>query len=392
MNIGIFGGTFNPVHNGHINLAGCYKEILKLDKILFVPTSTPPHKLTKNLADDKDRINMLKMAIEGISGFELSTMELERQGKSYTYDTLVEYSATHPDDNLFLIVGSDMFMSFHQWYKYKEMLKMVVLCTAARDDNDSLFEMRDYANNVLKIDQRRYFISKFPVVIASSSEVRENLKKGVSINSLVPTNVERYILENGIYFNDRVEQYKALVKSRLSEYRLHHSLCVADSAKQLAEKYGANQDKAYIAGLLHDVMKEESPAVQLRWIVKSGIMFTGLEKKMQKTFHAVAGEAYCKIALGIEDKEILSAIRYHTTGKKNMSLMEKILFVADFISADRVYDDVDVMRVKANISLDSAILYALGYTIGELTEKGALIHKDTLEAYNQMVSDKIDKE
>lgn len=392
MNIGIFGGTFNPVHNGHINLAGCYKETLKLDKILFVPTSTPPHKLSKDLAGDRDRINMLEMAIQGIKGFELSTMELERKGKSYTYDTIVEYKNHHPEDKLFLIVGSDMFMSFHQWYKYKEMLEMVVLCTAARDDNDSLFEMNEYAKNVLKIHKKDYFVSKFPVVIASSSNVRDNLKKDLRINFLVPTNVERYILENGVYFNDKVKQYKALVKSRLSEYRFNHSLCVADSAKKLAEMYGADKDKAYVAGLLHDVMKEESPAIQLRWIVKSGIMFTDLEKKMQKTFHAVAGEAYCKIALGIEDKEILQTIRYHTTGRKDMTLMEKVLFVADFISADRDYEDVDVMRVKANISLDSAILYALGYTIGELTEKGALIHKDTLEAYNQMVSYKIDKE
>lgn len=392
MNIGIFGGTFNPVHNGHINLAGCYKEILKLDKIIFVPTSTPPHKLAKNLANDKDRINMLKWAIKGIDGFELSTMELERQGKSYTYDTIVEYKELHPDDNLFLIVGSDMFLSFHKWYKYKEMLKLVILCTAARDGNDNLFEMRAYADKVLKIDQERYFISRFPVVIASSSSVRENLKRGLEIKALVPESVENYILENGIYFSDKLLQFKALAKSRLSEYRYYHSLCVADAAKKLAKKYGADEKKAYLAGILHDIMKEEAPAIQLQWIVKSGIMLSDLEKKSQKLYHAMAGEAYCRMALKFEDEEVLSAIRYHTTGKKDMTLLEKVLFVADFISKDRNYDDVEIMRFKSSISLESAIHYAMGYTIQKLTETGALIHPDTTETYNQMIKEKLEKE
>lgn len=381
MKIGIFGGTFNPVHNGHINLAGCYKEALGLDKIIFIPTATPPHKMAKNLASDLDRTAMLTLALRGIKGFELSGMELERRGKSYTYETLAAYKKEHPSDEVFLIVGSDMFLSFHEWYRYEDMLKMATLCTAARSETDSLTEMRDYADKVLGLKEQNYVISRFPVVLAASTAIRDNLMNGRPISGLVPEAVERYIYERGVYFETPEAHFKALVGYRLSEKRAYHSLCVADSAKALAERYGADPALAYRAGLLHDIMREENPMRQLQVLAQAGIIITPLEKNAVSLYHAMSGAVYCRDRLGVKDEALLNAVRYHTTGRAGMTLLEKIVFVADIISADRNYPDVNVTRRKAEASINEALLYGLEFTVNHLTSMGVPVHPDTLAAY-----------
>lgn len=387
MNIGIFGGTFNPVHNGHINLAGCYKEALHLDKIILIPTAAPPHKIAKDLASDRDRVAMLKMAIQGIQGFELSAMELERQGPSYTYDTLTAYRRQHPGDKIYLIVGSDMFLSFHEWYRYEEMLDMVILCTAARSQTDSLAKMEAYASDVLGLKEGDYIISRFPVVLAASTHIRQNLKDGLPITDMVPAQVERYIYEQGVYFHTPVSHYKALLTYRLSAKRAHHCYCVADSARLLAERYGSDPDQAYIAGLLHDIMREEKPDKQLHLLAEAGIILTPLEKNAVSLYHAMSGAVYCRCVLGIQDQAVLEAIRYHTTGRANMGLLERILFVADIISADRNYPDVNITRRKAERDLNGALLYGLEFTVNHLTAMGAPVHPDTLAAYEFIKSE-----
>lgn len=387
MNIGIFGGTFNPVHNGHIHLAGCYKELLRLDKVVFIPTATPPHKFAQDLASGSDRLNMLQMALDGLQGFEISSMELERQGKSYTFDTLMQYHNANPADHLFLIVGSDMFLSFHQWYRWKEMLELATLCTAARNEADSLETMEQYARDTLGLDAGACVIARFPVVLAASSTIRSCLKSGTPITGMVPESVEQYIYERGVYFTDPVEKYKAVLRYRLSEQRARHCLCVADSAQMLAERYGEDPQRAYIAGLLHDVTREEKPARQLQLLAKAGIILTPLEKGAVSLYHAMSGAIYCRAVLGISDSGILNAIRYHTTGRANMRLLEKILFVADIISADRNYPDVNVTRHKAEQNLDDALLFGLEFTVNNLNSMHVPVHPDTLEAYQFIKSE-----
>lgn len=387
MNIGIFGGTFNPVHNGHINLAGCYKETLGLDKIVFIPTAVPPHKLAADLAPDADRVAMLGLAIAGIKGFEVSTMELDRRGKSYTYDTLAAFRQRYPSDRLFLIVGSDMFLSFHEWYRYRDMIKMATLCTAARSRTDSLEEMEQYAKEVLQLGEGDYVISRFPVVLAASSSIRHRLMDSVPITDLVPNQVEQYIYEHGVYYKHPQAQYQALLRYRLSEKRANHCFCVADSARQLAGQYGANPEQAYLAGLLHDVTREEKPDGQLKLLAQAGIILTPLEKNAVSLYHAISGAAYCRQVLGITDSAVLSAIRYHTTGRRSMTLLEKIVFVADIISADRNYPDVRTTRRRAEQSLDSALLYGLEFTVNNLTAMGVPVHPDTMEAYEFIKSE-----
>ena len=182
-----------------------------------------------------------------------------------------------------------------------------------------------------------------------------------------------------------IEEYKTVLSEKLTAKRYFHSLCVADEAKRLADKYGADGEKAYLAGLLHDITKNLPEKEHLKIFHDFGIMLSDIEKNAFKLWHAISGTAYLKNVLDIKDCEVLSAVRYHTTAKEDMNLLEKVLYIADFTSQDRDYDDVDVMRKLADESLESAMIYALKYTINELCEKNAAIHPDTVKAYNKLM-------
>ena len=182
--------------------------------------------------------------------------------------------------------------------------------------------------------------------------------------------------------------YIDLLKQKLDDYRLSHSLCVADEAKRLAEKYGEDTEKAYLAGLLHDITKNESWDFHLNYFKEFDIILTDVEKTSERLWHAMSGALFVENELKIADKDIISAIRYHTTAKSDMTKLEKIIFVADFTSADRNYKDVSVMRELADISLEEAMIYALSYTINKLVANRQLVHPDALSAYNYLINDK----
>ena len=181
------------------------------------------------------------------------------------------------------------------------------------------------------------------------------------------------------------DEYVEIVRGRLSSYRFYHSMCVSDSAAQLAKRYGADENKAMIAGILHDATKETPDEKQLELIEKAGIEITDYEKQNPKFYHQLSGAAFARTELGIDDEEILSAIRYHTTGKAGMSLMDEIIYLADFISADRTYDDIDEIRRRTEISKEDGLLYATKYTIASVVKKGKYLHPDTVEAYNWLL-------
>ena len=181
-----------------------------------------------------------------------------------------------------------------------------------------------------------------------------------------------------------IDDYKAILKENLIEKRYFHSLCVADEAKRLSLKYGADSDKMYLAGLLHDITKNKSDKSQLQLCEKFGIMLNRTELSSPLIWHAITGAEYVKRELGI----IISAIRYHTTGKANMSLPEKIIFTADLTSKDRSYPDIAEIRAAADRDLDECILKVLKFTITDIVSKGNPLHPDTLEAYNYLITEK----
>ena len=150
---------------------------------------------------------------------------------------------------------------------------------------------------------------------------------------------------------NKIEEYKELLEKRLNKGRYYHSLCVADEAKRLAEKYGGNEEKCYLAGLLHDITKNSTPEEHLEIFKSNNISLSQIEMSAEKLWHAVSGALYIESNLGIKDNEILDAVRHHTTAKADMSLTAKILYLADFTSKDRNYPDVNIIRNLVDKSL-----------------------------------------
>lgn len=381
MRIGIYGGAFNPVHKGHLKLAEEVKTKANLDKIIIMPSGVSPHKSSNSLIESAHRLEMCSLAFEG-EDYIISDLEIRREGKSYTVDTVTELKKIYPDDELYLIMGSDMLLCFHKWYRYEDILSMVTICATTRQGDISLDELKAYSRDVLG---KETLIIDFEPFECSSTKVRDALASGDDATNLLHEKVHSYIIEKGLY-TDEYTWVRKLLKSRLDEYRYIHSLGVADSARELAKIYGADEEKAYLAGLLHDIAKNTPKDEQLQLMEKGGIVLSETEKNNPALWHAMAGECYLKLHMGITDPEILGSVRYHTTGKAGMTLLEKIIYVADYISAERNYPDVDVMRdLSLNHSLEEASLYSLIYTFNKQTKLQGIIHPDSVEYYNELL-------
>lgn len=344
-------------------------EAIGLEKLIVIPSCIPPHKLAGKLATGEQRLEMCRLAFAELN-CEVSDIELKRSGKSYTVDTLRELKKRFPDDELFFIIGSDMLETFQQWYCWEEILSLAVICAASRENG---FEP-DWNGYTPEQRSRFVFVTAEPLEV-SSTELRRGEKP-----ELIDPAVSEYIKENGLY-DDGLSEYRKLLKEKLDDYRLNHSECVSECAAALAEKYGADVGKARIAGLLHDVMKN-APANEHLLCMDN---LTEVELNNPKVWHQISGERFLLNNSIITDEEILGAVRWHTTGKAGMTLLEKIVYVADFISADREYKDVDVVRRLADISLEHAMLYTTRYTIGKLAASDMLIHPATVECYNDML-------
>lgn len=184
---------------------------------------------------------------------------------------------------------------------------------------------------------------------------------------------------------NRIDELKSLLKERLTEKRYLHSLAVADEAARLAEILEADVQKMYVAGLLHDICKNETAEQQLQLFSQFGIMLTDIEKASPSVWHAYSGALYIKNVLGVDDEDIISSVRYHTTGKADMTLSEKIIYIADLTEANRDYPDVDVVRALLKDDIDKAIIYVLKYTLKKLSADNKPIHPNTLDAYNFLV-------
>ncbi len=181
-----------------------------------------------------------------------------------------------------------------------------------------------------------------------------------------------------------VKDYEDIISKRMKSARFKHSKNVAKEAVRLAKKYGADVKKAEIAGILHDATKESEADEQMMLIAKAGIELSEMEKNTPKLWHAISGSAYVKVELGIDDQEIIDAIRYHTTGRKGMTLLDKVIFIADFTSADRDYEGVEMMRKIADKDLDEAVLEGMSFTMADLAQRKLTIAPDTFAGYNEM--------
>lgn len=196
--IGVFGGTFNPIHNGHVHLARGYLRALGLDEVLFIPTNVPPHKEAGDVLPPAHRLAMCRLAVQGQPGLAVSDIEIRRAGKSYTVDTLRALAQEYPGDTLYFLMGADMFLTVNEWNGFDEIARLAVLCTASRHEGEWP-GLQAHARLLERQYGARCHIEAIPVLDVSSTQVREALARGEDARGLVPPPVADYIAQNGLY-------------------------------------------------------------------------------------------------------------------------------------------------------------------------------------------------
>ncbi|MCL2301474.1 MAG: nicotinate (nicotinamide) nucleotide adenylyltransferase [Firmicutes bacterium] len=345
MRIGIFGGSFNPPHLGHRAAALFFQQSLALDEVLIVPAKQAPLKAAPGTPDE-DRFELCRRTFP----FPVSDMELRRPGVSYTADTLRELRGQYPQARFFLLIGEDQRENFHRWKDWEEILSLAELFVLPRAG-----EGRD----------------GFAPMDISSTRLRLKLLLGEDCAAYLSPEALAYIDEKRLY-------------QPLTPERLHHSRCAAEAGQALALRYGADSEKARLAGLLHDCAKSMPFEAQEALCARYGKPFGPAEYASPQVCHAFAGEAFLALECGVADPEILSAVRWHTTGHAGMTLPEECVFVADLVSADRDYPDVEHVRALAAENLHAASVYILEYVFAKKKAQGKPVHPDSIAWYHAL--------
>ena len=390
MKIGVYGGTFNPPHLGHLTAARAVFDLLKLDKLLLVPAGLPPHKaLPAGSPTAEQRLEMTRLAGEQLGlgdRVQVLDLELRRQGKSYTADTLSQIRELYPEAELWLLMGTDMFLTLQTWHEPEAIFAQAGIAAFGRteEDTEELFSVqREYLYRTYP-DARIFTLTIPGVVDISSTELREQLSADRGANLLAPA-VYGYILREGLYGTGADLKHLPLSKLRpvalsyLKHKRIPHVLGTEQEAIRLAERYGADVEKARVGALRHDCTKKLDMEAQLALCRHYGIELDELEQKALKLLHAKTGAAIARDVFGV-DEEIYSAILWHTTGHANMTLLEKILYLADYIEPSRDFPGVDKLRAVCYKNLDAGLLMGLEMTIGEMNAMGNPVHHATIEA------------
>ncbi len=394
MRIGIFGGTFNPPHNGHVTLARAAAEQLALDRLLIMPACVPPHKPLPDRVTPQQRYAMAALMAAPVGRCaQASDIELHRTGKSYTSDTLQTLHEQYPDAELWLLMGSDMFLSLHTWHEPEVICALAHIAAFSRVEEDIRAAMERQKQTLEQQYRAEVALLNNPQLIElSSTDVRAALAAGRG-SELVPEAVWGYIRREHLYGTQAdlkhltVEELRPIAMSYLKPKRMPHVLGTAEEAARLARRYGADETQARVAGLLHDCTKKLDMAEQLALCGQYGIVLDPLEQKALKLLHAKTGAAIARHVYGVDDA-VYQAILYHTTGRAGMSLLEKILYLADYIEPSREFaNDPDVVRLRETVyeDLDRGLLLGLTMTIDEMVGMGNPVHHDTLDARDDLI-------
>ena len=394
MKIGVYGGTFNPPHLGHLTAARAVFELLRLDKLLLIPARLPPHKeLPEGSPAPEQRLELTRLAGEQLNlGDKVETLDIElrREGKSYTSDTLAEVRDRYPGAELWLLMGTDMFLTIQAWHEPESIFAQAGIAAFGRteEDTEELFAIQRHHLYQHYPDIRIFTLTIPGVIDISSTELREQLAKGEGGRLLAPA-VYGYILENRLYGTDAdlkhltLEQLRPIALSYLKHQRIPHVLGTEQEAIRLAERYGADVRKARVAALLHDCTKRLEMDEQLALCRHYGIELDELERHALKLLHAKTGAAIARDVFGVDD-EIYTAIYWHTTGHAGMTKLEKIMYLADYIEPNRDFPGLDKLRRACYDSLDAGLELGLSMTVEEMKERGNPVHSATLDALNDL--------
>ena len=381
MRIAIYGGSFNPPHIGHAEAARAAVEALKPDLFLIIPASTPPHKeLEENSPGPEARLEFCRLAFRDIPGAVVSDMEIRRGGKSYTADTVDILRGEYPGAELCIVMGTDMFLSFKSWYRWQYLLESCTLAVLSREDFDRL-EIEKFKEELeSEYDAHILLIPHTPLPM-SSSEIREKLRLGLGAEAL-SHEVYDCIVRNGWYdAKPDLSLLRQMAMPYLNPDRIAHVSGVETQAVMLAKRWGEDPDRAAVAGILHDITKALKKEKQLKLCEKYGIMLENAERENPALLHARTGAELARERFGVPD-EVYNAIRWHTTGKPDMTTLEKILYLADYTEPTRDFPGVEKLRELCFKDLDKAMALGLKMSIEDLRERGKPIFHDTMDAYN----------
>ena len=382
--IGIYGGTFNPPHIGHIRAAGYAVDSLQLTKLLMIPSCISPHKtLPENSPTPEQRTQMLRLSVGNNKKIEISDLELRRGSVSYTYETVAEIRKLYPNAEILLFMGTDMFLSFDSWKNPDLILQNAALAVFYRGD----------PNEIPKIQEKKAFFEEKgatvylvenPVTEISSTDLRRMLVFDCARPFLSPGILE-YIQANGLYGagksyqNLPIEELEAVVTALLKPSRVAHVLGCRQTAKELAKIHGADPTDAQRAALLHDITKALDGDHQLTLCREYGINLDDFSANNPKTLHALTGSLVAKRIFG-ENEAVVAAIRSHTTGKADMNTLQKIIYVADYMEPNRDFPGVEQLRQLAYTDLDGALKLGLTMTLQLLMEQGRDISPESRQA------------
>ena len=390
MKIGIYGGTFNPPHLGHLAAARTAVDVLSLDKLLIVPDAIPPHKeLPEGTPAPRCRLAMAEkladaLLLPGVA--EVSPMELDRAGKSYTADTLAQLKEEYPGAELWLLMGTDMFLTLQYWREPEKILKLAGICAFGRSEQDGeeLFApQREHLNRAFP-GAKLTTITLPGLVDISSTRLRELLARGEGADYLPPA-VYGYILMNGLYKTCADLKHLAVPELRACSYsmvlakRIKHIQGTEEEAVRLAKRWGADETHARRAGILHDCTKYLTGEEHLKVCERYQVPLDSLERAAPKLLHSKTGACIARHIFG-EPDEVYEAIFWHTTAKADMTTLEKILYVADYMEPNRDFDGVERLRELAYRDLDSALLLGVETTIQEMRDRQLPVHSNTLQA------------
>ena len=378
MKVALFGGSFNPVHNEHINIVKAAIKSLSLDKVIVMPSNVTPSKNGRTFASADDRLNMCRLAFDGVPNVVVSDFEISQKGISYSYLTCRKFKEKYPDDERYFIIGGDMLENFGEWRNPDEILKYVTLAVCAREDESAIKKAQEnfsvrFGKAVESID---YIGSKI-----SSTRIRVLAALGETLEGLVRPGVEKYITDNSLYLIDGANE----VKKSLSAHRWKHTIGVAVTAAENCTRYGVSEKDAIEAALFHDCAKElqkDSPLI-------SGCKIP--DEVPSPVVHQFTGAYLAEHKYGVKDENILNAIKYHCSGRENMTPLEKLIYLSDMLEEGREYDGVQELRNIFKEDKDEAIYCALKEQLNYLNSSGFTVYDLTQKAYDYLKDHKNDK-
>ncbi|MBQ6348080.1 MAG: nicotinate-nucleotide adenylyltransferase [Clostridia bacterium] len=373
MKIGILGGTLDPVHNGHIEIAMAAMAALGLDQVALMPSGDPPHKT--RATDRLDRLRMAELAAEGRPGLYASDLEIRRQGRTYTVDTLSTLAVEHPEVEWTYILGADALNKLDTWKEFPRIARLCSFAAVSRPGCDEdLARLR--AGAISSCYHTRVDLLPVSGPPLSSTAVRKRVAEGVPIDDCVPGPVADYIRRKGLYLCKYSEaQILDRLKGMLTWHRFTHTLGVADTAQRLAAGCGVEPLRARLAGLLHDCAKS-MPLDEMRELVVKNLPDIDEEElDTRAILHAPAGMVMARDVFGVRDASILSAIRKHTVGDGQMSPMDALIYVSDFIEPGREpFPGLEKARKLAEKDIYRAMVCCTQLTAKHLKSQGKHVH------------------